>query len=64
MPTTTEAYGYNSKLSADDQISMEEGVAALLFEQTDVSEEQCADLGREILLTVLKKFRPDLLLVK
>lgn len=59
---------YNDKLDADEQVSMEEKIAAVIFD-SDLNlgddpdlfdEEDCAELGRIILLMVLKKFRPDL----
>jgi hypothetical protein len=53
---------YNSKLDADEQITTEEDIAARLFEVVPgMSEEDCAEAGRDILLMVLKKYRPDLL---
>jgi hypothetical protein len=61
---------YNDKLEADEQISMEEKIASTIFGATEtegcegcgtLSEEDCAELGRKILLEVLSKFRPDLL---
>jgi hypothetical protein len=48
------------RLPADQQLKMEEGIAAAIFESTDTDEETCADLGRSILKTVLREFRPDL----
>lgn len=53
---------YNDKLNADDQISAEESIAAHLFDNaSSISEEEAAELGRSILLLVLRKFRPDLI---
>ena len=66
---------YNDKLDADQQISTEEKIAALIseFQEMQVenddgngcddhtlTEEDCADLGRRILNLVLQEFRPDL----
>ena len=73
--TKLSAPGYNDKLDPDDQISMEELIASIIRNQqemetqnskdnggTDFSltDEDCQDLGRRILLNVLHKFRPDL----
>jgi hypothetical protein len=53
--------GYTEKMDADEQITMEEEIASAIFETLDESDEdECAHLGREILLMVLMKFRPDL----
>jgi len=67
---------YNDKLDADEQISMEEAIAARIYQNGErsnhdddcidvqpdllIHEEDCADLGRNILQMVLAKFRPDL----
>lgn len=63
---------YNDTLDADDQITMEERIAATIFSQgayendaplakpVALDEEQCAELGRTILKMVLAEFRPDL----
>ena len=51
---------YNDTFNASDQIDAEERIAALLFDDAEVSEEQSADLGRQILRLVLAQFRPDL----
>lgn len=53
---------YNKHMSAVDQIEMEEFIASLLFDDSEVeiSEEAAAGLGRTILRAVLLKFRPDL----
>lgn len=59
MPAKT----YNDKLSASDQIDTEEQIASKIFdtfEDCGLSEEDAAEMGREILLMVLTKFRPDL----
>jgi hypothetical protein len=54
---------YNDKLDANDQISMEETIASILFslEAEGFGEEDAGFLSRQILLTVLTKFRPDLI---
>lgn len=56
---------YKRILDPDLQISTEESIASLIFERTEdiahLSEDACAQLGRDILLLVLKRFRPDLL---
>jgi hypothetical protein len=58
---------YNDDLSHEDQVDAEEGIAHIIhaFEYGEnaemrPSEEDCAELGRQILLFVLEKFRPDL----
>ena len=56
---------YNEKLGHVEQVDMEEDVAAVIFDKVDaysgkeLSEDLCAQLGRDILLMVLEKFRPD-----
>jgi len=55
---------YSDKLTADDQLKMEEGIAATIFESTETDEETCADLGRSILKMVLMRFRADLFEIK
>ncbi len=64
---------YNDKLDADEQITAEEHIASLIqsaIENSEdsrgendytLTEEDCADLGRAILVDVLKQFRPDLM---
>jgi hypothetical protein len=62
----TDGPGYSDKLEADIQISTEEAIAAAIFRAENASpndflgEEECADLGRDILKLVLGRFRPDL----
>lgn len=55
---------YNDKMSAEEQIGMEEDIAAMIFSHcdVDVDEETASDLGRQILIKVLWEFRPDLFL--
>lgn len=56
-----ELMGYNDKLDADEQIDMEEKIASHLFHGPyEMEEEDVAKMGRDILLMVLEKFRPDL----
>ena len=65
---------YNSNLNPDDQIAMEEKIASAIFHEPgtavensncrSLDEEDCANLGRTILLMVLQKFRPDLIETK
>jgi hypothetical protein len=52
---------YNHKLTGAEQVDMEEKIAALIFDHSDVQvdDETAADLGRNILHEVLKRFRPD-----
>ncbi len=61
---------YNDNLDPDEQITMEERIAAYISEipKDDfdgvfyhISEEGAGNAGREILLMVLEKFRPDLI---
>jgi hypothetical protein len=66
--------GYNDKLDPDVQVRVEEHIASTIFDYEGekgvtesgssdfrtLDEEDCARLGRSILLTVLKEFRPDL----
>ena len=64
---------YNGKLSADQQITAEEGIAAIIFsfqgvkatefeldEDCTLHEEDCQVLSKSILLQILSEFRPDL----
>lgn len=57
---------YNEKLEAEDQVAAEEAIAQHLFQyfQADRNqpggEEDAAQLGRDLLLLVLKRFRGDL----
>jgi len=58
---------YNDKIWPEDQVAMEEAIAAKIFdfegateEDGGLGEEECAELGRDILLMVLAEFRPDL----
>lgn len=53
---------YSSKFDSDDQISMEEQLAALLYDHPDldISEELAQALSQQLLKEVLWKFRPDL----
>lgn len=53
---------YNERLDADDQISAEEDIAALIHANRSCSfnEDTCAHLGRLILRLTLRRFRPDL----
>lgn len=63
---------YNGRLDSDIQISSEEQIASIIQEAVEAAEdskgrhdyvltnEDCADLGREILKRVLLQFRPDL----
>ena len=60
---------YTSEMSAEQQIDVEEKIATMIFDSTDdsiteeqyrVAEETAQELGREILMTALQEFRPDL----
>lgn len=52
---------YNDLLSTEEQVDMEESIAALIFDRQDfaISEEQAADLGRIILKLLLRRLRPE-----
>ncbi len=63
--------GYNDKMDAVDQVDAEEMIASMIFdyetgaqrmegEEQELHEEDCAQLGRDILLAVLAEFRSDL----
>jgi hypothetical protein len=54
------ALKYSDILNPDDQITTEEAISALIFDRTEVGEEYAQGMGRDILLLVLTKFRPDL----
>jgi hypothetical protein len=53
---------YTEELDSEDQIDMEESIAALLWlsDRPLESEEDAQQFARDILLKVLTKFRPDL----
>jgi hypothetical protein len=55
---------YEDRMSGDDQISLEEMVAAMIFAASDdysrVTDERAAELGRRIVCEVLYRTRPDL----
>jgi hypothetical protein len=53
---------YSDELSADEQVTAEEQITAMIFDNPEVkvSEEIAQQLGREILYTVLREFRRDL----
>lgn len=53
---------YNDRLSPDKQVTMEERIAALLFDDEDfeVSERAAQEMSRGVLRLVLAEFRPDL----
>jgi len=54
-------YYYNELLDEQKQIAMEEKIAGIIFENClEISESDCADLGRELLKIILLEFRPDL----
>ena len=59
---------YNDKIDADDQITAEEQIAAMIFDcevedaednPIRLPEGECAQLGRDILKAILARFRPD-----
>jgi hypothetical protein len=58
--------GEETGLEGNTQITAEEAISYLIFDRarnTDegvLSEEDCADLGREILLMIACELRPDL----
>lgn len=52
---------YNDNLDPDDQLSLEERIAAILYDfGRPLYEEDCQELGQKVLYMVLEKFRPDL----
>jgi hypothetical protein len=70
-----EMVGYNDKLDADRQVTMEEQLASLLhsFQEGQIelddangcddytlTEEDCQTVAKQLLYTVLREFRPDL----
>ena len=52
---------YNDNMSADQQISTEERIAAYLFDKAGASNHQATEAGKEILKMVVAEFRPDLI---
>lgn len=57
-----EKVAYTDALGADEQLTAEERIAALIFDHAEVetSEGAAQELGRNILYEVLRLFRPDL----
>ena len=55
--------GYNDKFDADEQITLEEQIAATILDdpEADILDEYAAELGRKILRLVVAQLRPDLL---
>ena len=53
---------YNHRLRGDDQVDMEETIAAIICDHAGVElkdDDTANDLGRNILYVVLRQFRPD-----
>lgn len=62
---------YNDKFDADQQVDLEERIAALVFDKAEttrgndnVSEQSANDLGKKILQIVVAELRPDLVAKK
>lgn len=57
---------YNDKFDADQQVTLEELIAALIFDwdyqgdETRPSEQEATDMSKEILKLVVEELRPDL----
>jgi hypothetical protein len=55
---------YTANLDPDVQVTAEEDIAARIFHRCqcagELSEEDCQELGKQILLAVLQEFRPDM----
>ena len=51
---------YNDKIDADDRIATEEKIAAHLFDNYNLTEEEAADASRQVLKIALMTFRTDL----
>ena len=53
---------YNDRMSGEDQISLEEAVAAMIHSGAagQITEGRAAELGRRIVLALLYRARPDL----
>jgi hypothetical protein len=52
---------YSNSLDPDQQISMEEQIAAYLHAETGLDEMTAQDMARSVLAMILKEFRPDLI---
>lgn len=63
---------YNETFDPSEQVDMEEKIASIIFSYQEefiefdncpdsLNEEDCGELGRLILHTILEKFRPDLI---
>jgi hypothetical protein len=53
-------FAYTGSVDADAQVSAEEEVAALLYERTELDEDDCQDLSRQIAILVAKHMAPNL----
>lgn len=51
---------WTAAVNGEDQVEAEEEVAFLLFEATDLDEEECAELARQIAIVVAKHVAPNL----
>lgn len=54
---------YTDELDVEEQVSMEERIAAIIYDHPDVEtdEHTAQELGRQLLLEVLKVFRPEVI---
>lgn len=54
---------YTDELDVEEQVTMEERIAAIIYDNPDVEtdEHTAQDLGRQLLLEVLKVFRPEVI---
>lgn len=67
-----ELMSYVDEFDADEQVSAEEEIASIIFNATErleddtnavmgtLTEQDCGDLGRQLLKHILWKFRPDM----
>lgn len=52
---------YNEFMDADEQITAEEAIAAILCDEFNLSEHEAQEASRKCLLEVINVFRPDLI---
>ncbi len=51
---------YKISFPTDQQVTLEERIAALVFDNTTADEEASMDVGRQALMLVVRELRPDL----
>jgi hypothetical protein len=52
---------YRDNLDPDQQVELEEYIAAVMFDKFDGTEPSAQLVSRQILFSILREFRPDLI---